>query len=201
MAVFSAQTLINNLRQDLLGMQQAGTALRQLDLDLNVQPQPGAWSVAQVLEHLNSYNRYYIPQLQQAVARAAIARDDQYREGWLGGYFTRAMLPKQGGAITNKMQAPKDHRPPEHLDPEQVLREYQNWLSALVAQLDAAVGKDIGGVRIPITLTPLIRLKAGDTFRFLIAHMQRHWIQIHRITSVLAPEAPLASAETSFSHK
>ena len=50
----------------------------------------------------------------------------------------------------------------------------------LLRLVQAAGRADLGRVRVPISLTPLIRLKLGDTFRFVIAHQQRHFQQIAR---------------------
>jgi len=32
-------------------------------------------------------------------------------------------------------------------------------------------------IRVPLSISKLVTLKLGDTFRFLIAHEQRHFIQ------------------------
>ena len=66
------------------------------------QPAPGQWSVSQVIEHLNTYGRYYLPLLQKALKKAPVARGDQYKPGWLGNYFTKMMLAKDG-VVTNRM--------------------------------------------------------------------------------------------------
>ncbi len=32
-------------------------------------------------------------------------------------------------------------------------------------------------IKIPLSITRLVKLKLGDTFRFLVAHEQRHFVQ------------------------
>jgi hypothetical protein len=80
--------------------------------------------------------------------------------------------------VRYKMKSPKDHRPPPHMDHQPVLQTFLDQQQSLLELLEKAKTKDIGRIRTPITLSRFIRLKTGDTFRFLIAHEQRHFVQI-----------------------
>lgn len=42
----------------------------QSTTNLQQQPGPGKWSAVQCLEHLNTYGRYYLPALDQAIKKA-----------------------------------------------------------------------------------------------------------------------------------
>ena len=63
------------------------------------------------------------------------------------------------------------------LNVDTVVKEFIAGQDKLLQLLDRAKGKDLAKIHIPITLTKLIKLRLGDTFRFLIAHEQRHMIQ------------------------
>lgn len=152
--------------------------VRQEDPELLLrQPAPGKWSVIQTLYHLNSYGRYYLPAIEKAMQESK-ASQEWYTPGWLGNYFTNMMLPKNG-VVTNKMQAPKDHRPPPDLDIKPVMDEFLTQQNHLLELLEAAKSKNIGAIRVPISLSKMVKLKLGDTFRFFIAHEQRHLVQVH----------------------
>lgn len=142
------------------------------------QPATGKWSVAQVVEHLNSYGRYYLPLIQQALNNPSYAANASFTPGWLGDYFTRSMLPAADGRITHKMQAPKNHRPSPHVDSFTVLQEFMAQEKLLLELLHQARTTDLNKIRIPISIARFIKLKLGDTFRFLIAHHQRHFVQV-----------------------
>ncbi len=88
------------------------------------------------------------------------------------------MLPKSNGQITNKMQAPKGYRPPSDIDNNIVIEEFLKQEHDLLEFLDEAGRKDLQRIKIPISLSRFIRLQLGDTLRFLIAHHQRHFIQV-----------------------
>lgn len=145
---------------------------------LVAQPTAGKWSVAQVIEHLNSYGRYYLPLMETSLKAYRGPAGKDFKPGWLGDYFTKSMLPKEDGRITHKMQAPKDHRPSRDIDSHTVLQEFLTQQKLLLELLRLAGKADLNQIRIPISIAKFIKLKLGDTFRFLIAHHQRHFVQI-----------------------
>jgi hypothetical protein len=166
--------LENETRQIIL---QTNYLLQQDPEFLLQQPEAGKWSVAQVVEHLNSYGRYYLPLLQQALEKARPSTSSAYKPGWLGEYFTNMMLPKDG-AVQNRMKAFKNHRPSPDIDSKKVLDEFLQQEQLLLQLLAKSRNADISRIRIPVSIAPVIKIKAGDTLRFIIAHHQRHFVQI-----------------------
>lgn len=185
MATFNSSDLLQSLTKDVLSIQQQLPALRSLSpADMNKQPAPGKWSIAQVLEHLNSYNRFYLLHLDRVMKHSMLPKEERFNSGFIGNYFTNMMLPK-GGKVGNKMSAPKDHTPAPALDGQAVLQEFSEGTEQLLKLLQVAQNKNINKLKVPITISRLVRLKVGDTFRFLIAHQQRHFVQINNVMSAL----------------
>lgn len=187
MASFETKTLLQGLRADMQSVTARAEALgRFSDQQLNTPPAPGKWSMAQVLAHLNSYHRYYLPEMRKALQRAeGRPASATFVAGWLGNYFTKLMKPGPGGQIANKMQAPKDYRPAAVLDARKVLSEFLEHQRELLRQLDEAEQTALAAVRVPISISRFIRLKLGDTYRFNAAHIQRHFVQIEHIIAAL----------------
>lgn len=181
MKQFSSIQLLENLQADTREMLLTITRLAKEDPELLMrQPGEGRWSVAQVIAHLNSYGRYYLPAIEAAINNTAYPQKEWFKPGWIGNYFTKMMLPGKNGQIANKMQSPKDHRPKADVHSKPVIDEFtlqQQWLLQL---LEKAKQTDIGKIRVPVSISKLIKLKLGDTFRFLIAHEQRHFVQVER---------------------
>ncbi|WP_205508808.1 DinB family protein [Longitalea arenae] len=174
------ETLQADTRQILLRL----AYLKQLPLSrLTQQPAPGRWSVAQVLEHLNTYGRYYLPKVEQAIANSNTEAAGYFTPGWLGGYFTKSMRPKPDGSIPNKMKTFKAHDPLPTIDAAKALAEFEQQEIWLLELLKKAQQVDIGRLRIPVSIAPFIKLKMGDVFGFIIAHHQRHFVQIEKIIS------------------
>lgn len=146
---------------------------------LNTPPQPGKWSVAQIVEHLNTYNRYYIPRMQKALGMARKG-NGTFSPGWLGNYFTKSMYSevKTANKVANKMSAMKGHIPAEKLDAPEVMAEFLAAQKELLQLLKDMEGKDLASVKIPITISRFIKIKLGDAARFLVAHQVRHLLQV-----------------------
>ncbi len=174
-----SKELLEQLQADVRQMILTTAYLKTEDTRaLIMQPGAGKWSVAQVFEHLNSYGRYYLPAIEKSLTQSIKPAAEWFVAGWLGDYFTRIMQPGKNGTITKKMNAPKNHRPAFVFDMEAVTDTFLQQQHILLDLLEEAKGKDIGTIRTPVSISRFIRLKTGDTFRFLIAHQQRHFIQI-----------------------
>jgi hypothetical protein len=143
------------------------------------QPAQDKWSVAQVVEHLNSYNRYYLAHMEAAIKKANKGTAATFSPGWFGAYFTKMMYSNvAAGEISNKMKAPKDHRPMPQTDSNKAINEFLQGEAKLLELLALARQYNISKVRVPISISRLIKLSLGDTFNFLIAHQMRHFLQI-----------------------
>jgi hypothetical protein len=147
---------------------------------LNKQPAANAWSAAQCLEHLNFYARYYLPEIEKAIAKGEKPAAKTFKSGWLGDYFYRLMLPNTEGGLKSKMNAPKKAVPPSDLDARAVLAEFITHQEQLLQLIERARQVNLASVRVPISLSKWIRLKLGDTFLFLVAHLERHVLQLER---------------------
>lgn len=170
--------LLDQLESDVKKLIHEASFLLREDIScLTQQPAPGSWSVAQVLEHLNSYNLFYLPAIEKSMEQNSAKASSMFKPGWLGDYFTKMMAPTAEG-VKNKMQAPKNHRPQASLDARKVIETFINDEQQLLALIQVARQKNIGSIKVPISLTRLIKLKLGDTLRFLVAHQQRHFIQL-----------------------
>ncbi len=178
MAKFKSADLIKELKEDVQRLQAAAEHLKNTEKSKLVYVvNEGTWSVVQCLEHLNAFGRYYLPAIEKAIAVKSGEKSAWFNSGFLGDYFTKSMKPKNVYEIKNKMKTMKNFNFPNSLNVDTVMKEYIDQKAKLQQLLDTANDRDINSIRIPITLTKMIKLKLGDTFRFLIAHEQRHMIQ------------------------
>jgi hypothetical protein len=181
-----ATTFLETMQTDTRQIMGRLAQLKQLPAELLVkQPEPGRWSVAQVIEHLNTYGRFYLPELQKAINTYNGTATGYFVPGWLGGYFTNSMRPKTDGTITHKMKTVKNHNPAPVLDGMKVLLEFEQQEISMLQLLDKAYQVNINRIRIPVSITPLLKLKMGDVFGFIIAHHQRHFVQIENTLKAL----------------
>ena len=143
----------------------------------------GGWSTTQHLYHLNFYASFYTEAIEACLDQAKGPAKTDFRSGWLGNYFTNIIGPaEENQAVKVKMKSPENAVPPgsEQLDLSRELEAYLGFQHRLLYLLQRAQHVDIGAYRVPTSLSKFIRLKLGDTFRFVIAHQERHLQHMQR---------------------
>lgn len=178
MAKYKTEDLINELKGDVHKIIAGAEQIKEADKSkLIYQCSKNEWSAVQVIEHLNSYNRYYLPHIDRALAERNDNRNAWFNSGFWGDYFTNMMKPKNIFEVKNRMKAMKKYSFPNSLNVDKVFHEFLQHQQKLLQLLDAAKERDLNTIKIPITMSKLIRLRLGDAFRFLVAHEQRHMVQ------------------------
>lgn len=178
MAKFKSEELLNELAQDVRRIKEAAQFFTAADKNKMVYtPEKGRWSVVQILEHLNAYNRHYLPVIEKELSLITHDASAWFTSGYWGEKFTKMMKPDNVYEVKNKMKTQKKMSFSNSLNVDTVLTEFLAGQDKLLQLLEMARGKDLAKIHIPISLTKLIKLRLGDTLRFLIAHEQRHMIQ------------------------
>lgn len=145
------------------------------------QPAPGAWSIAQCLEHLNVTARLYLPKIDEAIADAI--RRGRYGEGpfsynWIARLLVRSMEPP----ARFKMKAPQGFHPPPSRTRHEITAAFRAYQVQYVDRLRQANGLDLAGVRVRSPVTRWVRMPLGSAFALMAAHERRHLWQARRIT-------------------
>ncbi|GAA0528970.1 DinB family protein [Chitinophaga japonensis] len=178
-AKFDSTALLDQLQLQVKGLSSA-VEEKLLHLPAQVLQLPPAqdkWSAVQCLEHLNTYSRFYLPHLATAIQ---LGRARQlppvpvFKSSWLGNLFTRLMQPKPDGSLPVRMPAPKNARPVPGLDAAPVLNEFMVSQQQLLQLLEMARSTSLQQLKVPTSLNDWLKFSLGDTFRFFIAHEERH---------------------------
>ena len=144
-----------------------------------LRPMEESWSANECLQHLNSYGRYYLPAMKNAMNGKERSDLEEFSSGWLGNYFTKLMTPTLNGEIS-KMKSPKNHSPKSIPESYSVIAEFIGQQERLLELLHQSSQLDWSEIRVPISITPFIKLKLGDVFMFYVAHIMRHALQAER---------------------
>lgn len=189
MPTFQSNELIQDLEKRIQEGINTTTALKRFSIkQLKTQPQNGGWSIAEVLVHLNFYANFYTKATQTAMNNSHQTAADSFTTGWLGNYFTNIIGPApENGELKKKMTSPSNAKPApiETLDAEKELDTYLNHQTQLLKLLEQAKLKNLQKIRVSISISPFIKLRLGDTFRFVVAHQERHGQQIGRLVDGL----------------
>lgn len=137
-------------------------------------PEEGKWSAEQCIEHLNRYFDFYLPEIDKTISSGGEnANATDFKPGRLGDYFANSM--KTDGAKFSKMKTFKSKNPAIDLNiRDNNLDLFIQNMDKIISQLIKSRNKDLEKLRTPVSISALIKLKLGDTFRFVIYHIERH---------------------------
>jgi hypothetical protein len=146
---------------------------------LNFKKSPTEWSILECFEHLNLYGDFYLPEIEnQMLASPKIDNAMTFRSGIIGNYFANLMKEKNGKI--KKMKSPKDKIPATSNLSITTIDRFLKQQERLKSLLIQSKNVDLTKVKTAISLTKLIRLRLGDTFRFVVYHIERHLLQAER---------------------
>ncbi len=148
---------------------------------LNWRANETSWSVLECLEHLSLYADFYVPEIQKSITNTNHKQPaSTFTSSWLGNYFAKSMLPKEK---LNKMKTFKDKNPIGSQLNYTTIDRFINLHQQLLQLLQAAKSVNINKTKTGISITKLLRLKLGDTFRFVVNHVNRHMVQAQKTLS------------------
>lgn len=144
------------------------------DTTLNWKIAPESWSILECLEHLNYYGDFYIPEIKKQLENNKHEASSNFKSNWLGNYFAKTMLPK--GKL-NKMKTLKSMNPIGSSLDKKVVDKFIQHQHEILNLLDHAKKVNLTKTKTAISISKLIKLRLGDTFRVVIYHNQRHMLQ------------------------
>ena len=141
-----------------------------------------SWNILECLEHLNLYGDFYLQQIESKIKNSNTKADDEFKSSLLGNYFAKSMLPKEK---LNKMKTFRDKNPLNAKLDKMVINRFIDQQITLLELLNQSRKVSLNKVKIPTSISNLVRLKLGDTFQFFINHMIRHLNQINKIQTAM----------------
>jgi len=178
---FKTQNLLNELTAQTQAIATYAAALKEQSLEqLNHRESTDSWSALECLQHLNLYGRFYIPELTRRLknTKAPNTPLQFFKSGWLGNYFANSMLPKER---LKKMKTFKEMNPIHSQLDLSVIDEFIDQQQQMLQLLEKARTADLTHTKVSISISKWIKLRLGDTFRFVIYHNMRHIQQAKRV--------------------
>jgi hypothetical protein len=173
----ASHTLIEDLAERTRQNKAAAEEMVKLPPELlNWKSNPERWSILECIEHLNMYGDFYLPEIEQRIEHSPYKASAYYSAGLLGNYFANSMLPKEK---LNKMKTFKDKNPAGSQLDSSTLHRFIEQQQKILSLLDKARQVDLTKTKTSISITNLIKLRLGDTFRVVVYHNQRHIKQAH----------------------
>lgn len=149
---------------------------RLTEISLNYKKNSNEWSVFECLEHLNLYGEFYLPEIEKNLLESSsINQNAIFKSGIIGNYF--ANLMKENKGEIKKMKTPKDKNPINSNLSFGTIVIFLMQLERLKILLETSRKVDLTNVKTAISLTKVIKLRLGDTLRFVVYHIERHILQ------------------------
>ncbi len=145
---------------------------------LNTRLSEESWSVLECIEHLNRYGHFYLPEIERRISGSRTRHAPVFKSGLLGNYFAQGMLPKEK---LNKMKTFRSMNPIRTRLTGQTLVTFEQQLKRMLDLLTRSRDADLNKVKTSISISKLIRLKLGDTFRVVVYHNERHIRQAEKV--------------------
>jgi uncharacterized damage-inducible protein DinB len=154
------------------------------DNQITWRPSAESWNIQEVLSHLNSYSTYYHQTFIDKIQNTKFKNvKESFVPSPLGRSAWKSMKLGRLNNIKRKFRAPKNLNPSLDLnliDHEPVVNFINNQ-GELITILDNAENVNLKKVKIPISISKIVRLRLGDALMFVIYHNERHIQQVKNI--------------------
>jgi hypothetical protein len=152
---------------------------------LNWKPDPSTWSLAEIFAHLNAYARFYHHVLNERIDRTRFRVPRiNYSSSPLGKSAWMSMKLGNARNVKRKFNAPAEYNPttnPSLVSGDEIktLLEGQNQFLEII---EKSVAVNLRKVKVPISISKLVRLRLGDALLFVAYHNDRHMEQALKLT-------------------
>ena len=145
-----------------------------------------SWSIAQCLAHINAYYRFYIPVFIERIKNSRFQEPTEiFQSSPLGNStYIRVKLGKVKN-VKRKLKSAKDYNPliNTNLKTENSLNEFIENQNKLIEILEAAKKINIRKTKTPFSIRPIVKLRIGDAFQYIVYHCERHIEQANKVKS------------------
>lgn len=179
MTISSEKLLSNLIERTQRNIEHAEKYHHLSEESLNWKTNKESWSILECLEHLNLYGDFYIPEITKRMQQSKTIPRENFKSGFLGNYFAEMMLPKNP---IKKIKTFKDKNPAGSKLDSSTIDRFLTQQEQILVLLDKAKHVDLSKIKTAISISKLIKLKLGDTFRVVIYHNDRHIAQANIIS-------------------
>jgi hypothetical protein len=157
------------------------------EAQLNWKPSQDSWSIAEVFAHLNGYAGYYHPAFFDKIAKTRFTSPKEvFTSSPLGRSAWQSMKLGKQQNVKRKFNAPKNYNPSVSVGMVNG-SEVQTLLAGqqeLLHVLEKAIFVNLRKVKVPISISKIIRLRLGDALLFVAYHNERHMQQAINLTKM-----------------
>jgi len=153
------------------------------------QPQPGKWSVAECILHLNTTAQVVQSLMEKAIAEGK--RSNKVGSGPFGiGVKGRLLFWIAEPPPKFRMRAPKKVRPPAAInDPARLLPDFLKAQDEWERLIRESAGLDLGKIMVGPRFSAF-RMRLAGVVPWMMAHQRRHLLQAENVKRQILSAAP-----------
>jgi hypothetical protein len=139
-----------------------------------------SWSINEVFAHLNEFAGYYHPLFQSKIENTRFKEPkDIFISSPLGRAAWKAMKLGNAKNIRRKFKTERLYNPTvlNELVKNNAVQSFESSQNELLKIIDSATHVNLRKVKIPISMSKMIRLRLGDALLFAVYHNERHIYQ------------------------
>ena len=170
---------------------------------LTQSPGPGAWSILQIVDHLNIVYGIYRPRMQELLDTLPRTYEPQgcFYPGWLARLSITSQRPTEQDERKWKMKTLGRFEPTDpaatEIDAAAAFRTLFADLAHLAGAIKAARYREIRRRKLVSGLGPVVKFYLPEAFEFLLAHLERHAVQARETLFSLESEVRSWQSVTS----
>jgi hypothetical protein len=152
------------------------------------QPDPGAWSIAQHLEHLGIVNEQFVEALRTAIdgPRVTARNTGDLRPNLLGRWFLKMLEPPP----KPRVKAPRGAQPAATVRPLEAGDRFARSVESVIQLIEAAQRVDVNRISFRHPFLPNVRFNVAAGLLMTAAHARRHLWVAARLRSQLSDRMP-----------
>lgn len=186
MKVFNTNTLLNELsaitiaNKNFIESKVKGLSEKQLQWKNT----SNSWNCLEILAHLNEYAKFYNLTFKERIAKTKFNEPKEtFVSSPLGRSAWRSMKLGNAKNVKRKFKSPKNYNPSHQTELISTTTvddflAYQNELEAII---ETAKHVNLRKVKVPISISKIVRLRLGDALMFVCYHNERHIEQLRKL--------------------
>ena len=178
MRIKTQDLMIDLIERTKVNLNQAERFRNLSEKQLNHKEYSESWSILECIEHLNLYGDFYNPEIKRSLQASHSKTNEVFKSGLIGNYFVKIMLPKEK---LNKMKTFKDKNPIGSKLNIKVIDRFVEQQKEFLRLIEKSKSVNLSKTKTAISISKFIKLRLGDTFRFIVAHNERHLLQAKNI--------------------
>lgn len=152
---------------------------------LEWRPSASSWSITEVLAHLNAFSSFYIPTFERKIANTRFrSSKEEFVSSPLGRSAWKSMKLGNARNIKRKFKSVRSNNPTfeKSLVNGVEIHTFISNQESMLTIINDASNVNLRKVKIPISISKIIRLRLGDALLYVTYHSERH---IQQMASIL----------------